>query len=70
MEEDSVIYCVKCSGEVEEKEDGYGTRVGSNEEFICDFKTSGLFLCCAVDEIRIEMFHTVEKSEDIGGVVC
>ena len=36
-----MVYCVKCSGEVEEKEDGYGTRVGSNEEIICDFKE-----CC------------------------
>ncbi|XDV46572.1 hypothetical protein PO909_014447 [Leuciscus waleckii] len=37
MEEDGMVYCVKCSGEVEEKEEGYGTRVGSNEEIICDF---------------------------------
>lgn len=49
MKEDGMVYCVKCSGEVEEKEDGYGTRVGSNEEIICDFKK-----CCFCAVVRME----------------
>lgn len=33
-----MIYGVKCSGEVEEEKDGYGTRVSGKEEIIGDFK--------------------------------
>lgn len=36
-----MVYCVKSCGEVEEEEDGYGTRVSGEEEIICNFKK-----CC------------------------
>jgi len=50
-----VVNSVKCSGEVEEEEDGYGTRVSSNEEIVCDFK-KGCFCTVVWTESRLKRF--------------
>jgi len=53
-----MVNSVKCSGEVEEEEDGDGTRdvVSSNEEINCDFK-KGCFCAVVWMESRLKCFE-------------
>lgn len=62
MEKDSMVNSVKCSGEVEEKEDGYETKVGSNEEIICDFK-KGCFCAVVWTESGLKCFEELRGVE-------